>query len=210
MRLGRAIAAAGSIFFVLKNKLKIKEENAMTNWNDHVDYKLVSEEEIETLCTSLAARIDADYGEMGNLVLVGVLKGSVTFMTDLMRKLKTPAEIDFMRVSSYGDSTVSSGNVNIILDLTRPNLSAENLLIVEDIVDSGRTLKYLVSYLKNKGAKSVRTVTLLDKPERREVEFEPEYVGKQIENKFVIGYGLDYSEKYRTLPYVGVIREDKI
>ncbi len=182
----------------------------MTDWSTHVDYILVDRPEIEEILTRLAKKIDEDYSEMGNLVLIGVLKGSVTFMTDLMRKLKVPAEIDFMRVSSYGDSTVSSGNVNIILDLQRPNLSAENLLIVEDIVDSGRTLKYLVSYLKNKGAKSVRTVTLLDKPERREVEFEPEYIGKQIENKFVIGYGLDYSEKYRTLPYVGVIREDKI
>ncbi len=182
----------------------------MTDWSTHVDYVLVDRPELEEILTGLAKQIDDDYSEGGNLVLIGVLKGSVTFMTDLMRKLKTPAEIDFMRVSSYGDSTVSSGNVNIILDLHRPNLSSEDLLIVEDIVDSGRTLKYLVSYLKNKGARSVRTVTLLDKPERREVEYQPEYVGKQIENKFVIGYGLDYGEKYRTLPYVGVIRDDKI
>ena len=151
---------------------------------------------LDYTATELAEKIDRDYSEIGNLVLIGVLKGSVTFMTDLMRKLKCPAEIDFMRVSSYGDATVSSGNVNIILDLNRPNLSSENLLVVEDIVDSGRTLKYLVSYLKHKGAKSVRTVTLLDKPSRREVKFEPEYVGRQIENKFVIGYGLDFVGQY--------------
>ena len=182
----------------------------MTDWNDHVERVLVSEQELKDITASIARRIEADYGEDENIVLVGVLKGSVAFMADLMRSLKVPAQIDFMRVSSYGDSTVSSGNVNIILDLNRPNLSNENLIIVEDIVDSGRTLKYLVSYLKNKGAKSVKTVALLDKPSHREVEFEPEYVGKQIENQFVIGYGLDYSEKYRTLPYIGVIRSDKI
>ena len=183
----------------------------MTNWNDHVDHVLVSEEELKTIISDLAAKIDTDYaGEDKNIVLVGVLKGSITFMADLMKALKTPAQIDFMRVSSYGNSTVASGNVNIILDLNRPDLPNEDIIVVEDIVDSGRTLKYLVSYLLNKGAKSVRTVTLLDKPERREVDFNPEYVGKVIPNEFVIGYGLDYAEKYRTLPYVGVIRQDKI
>lgn len=183
----------------------------MMDWNDHVDHVLVSEDELKKIVSELASKIDADYSEEGkNLVLVGVLKGSVTFMTDIMRAIKTPAQIDFMRVSSYGNSTVASGNVNIILDLNRPDLPNEDIIIVEDIVDSGRTLKYLVSYLLHKGARSVRTVTLLDKPERREVDFVPEYVGKVIPNEFVIGYGLDYAEKYRTLPYVGVIREDKI
>ena len=183
----------------------------MTNWNDHVERVLLSEQELADTVSRLAAQIDTDYcAEENNLVLIGVLKGSVTFLSDLMRALKIPAQIDFMRVSSYGDSTTSSGNVNIVLDLNRPNLPNEDLIIVEDIVDSGRTLKYLVSYLLNKGARSVRTVTLLDKPERREVDFAPEYVGKQIENAFVIGYGLDYGEKYRTLPYVGIIKPDKI
>ena len=182
----------------------------MTDFNNDVERVLVSEEELTAIVKRLAAQIDADYINEENVVLIGVLKGSVTFMTDLMRELKTPAFIDFMKVSSYGDSTISSGNVNIVLDLKRKNLPSENLIIVEDIVDSGRTLKYLVSYLLNKGAKSVRTVTLLDKPARREVDFTPEYVGKQIENHFVIGYGLDYSEKYRTLPYVGVIKPECI
>lgn len=177
----------------------------MIDWNDHVQSVLMDEEEIKSTVARIANQIDEDYKDEENVVLIGVLKGSITFMADLMRAMKTPAKIDFMRVSSYGDSTTSSGNVNIVLDLNRKNLPNENLIIVEDIVDSGRTLKYLVSYLLNKGAKSVKTVTLLDKPERREVDYSPEYVGKQIENHFVIGYGLDYSEKYRTLPYVGVI-----
>lgn len=141
----------------------------MENWTEHVDHVLVSEEELKELVAELAGRIDADYaGDDKNIVLVGVLKGSITFMADLMKALKTPAQIDFMRVSSYGNSTVASGNVNIILDLNRPELPNEDIIIVEDIVDSGRTLKYLVNYLIAKGARSVRTVTLLDKPERRD------------------------------------------
>lgn len=182
----------------------------MTDWNEDVERVLVSEDELKETVARLAKQIDSDYRDEEKVVLVGVLKGSVMFMTDLMRALHIPADIDFMRVSSYGDSSVSSGNVNIILDINRPRLSSESIIIVEDIVDSGRTLKYLVSYLKNKGAKSVKTVTLLDKPSRREVDFEPEYVGKQIENHFVIGYGLDYAEKYRTLPYIGIIKPEKI
>lgn len=183
----------------------------MTNWNDDVDRILLSSEEIQEIVKRLASQIDADYSSEGkNPVLVGILKGSVTFMTDIMRAITVPTQIDFMRVSSYCDSTTSSGNVNIILDLHRKNLPNEDIILIEDIVDSGRTLKYLVSYLLNKGARSVKTVTLLDKPSRREVEFTPEYIGKEIENAFVIGYGLDYAEKYRTLPYVGIIRDDKI
>lgn len=182
----------------------------MTDWNEHVERILLSEEDLKKTVKRLAEEIDRDYINEENVVLIGVLKGSVTFMTDLMRAMKIPAKIDFMKVSSYGDSTTSSGNVNIMLDLNRKNLPSENLIVVEDIVDSGRTLKYLVSYLLNKGAKSVKTVTLLDKPARREVEFTPEYVGQQIDNHFVIGYGLDYGEKYRTLPYVGVIKPEYI
>ncbi len=182
----------------------------MTNWHEHVEKVLISEDELKAIVARLANQIYDDYKDKENIVLIGVLKGSVAFMADLMKALEIPASIDFMRVSSYGDSTTSSGNVNIILDLNRKNLPNEHLIIIEDIVDSGRTLKYLVSYLLNKGAKSVRTVTLLDKPERREVDYTPEYVGKQIENHFVIGYGLDYGEKYRTLPYVGVIKPEYI
>lgn len=182
----------------------------MKDWNEDVESVLVSEDELKEIVKRLARQIENDYKDEEKVVLIGVLKGSAVFMTDLMRAIRIPTEIDFMKVSSYGDSSVSSGNVNIILDLNRPKLSTENIIIVEDIVDSGRTLKYLVAYLKNKGAKTVRTVTLLDKPGRREVDFNPEYIGKKIENKFVIGYGLDYAENYRTLPYVGVIKPEKI
>lgn len=182
----------------------------MKDWNEDVESVLVSEDELKEIVERLARQIENDYKDEEKVVLIGVLKGSAVFMTDLMRAIHIPTEIDFMKVSSYGDSSVSSGNVNIILDLNRPKLSTENIIIVEDIVDSGRTLKYLVAYLKNKGAKTVRTVTLLDKPGRREVDFNPEYIGKKIENKFVIGYGLDYAENYRTLPYVGVIKPEKI
>jgi hypoxanthine phosphoribosyltransferase len=180
----------------------------MTNWNDDVKKVLVSEEEAREICERLGKQIDEDYKDSESLVLVGILKGSVVFMADLIRKISRPVQIDFMRVSSYGDSTTSSGNVNIILDLNRKNLPNEDILIVEDIVDSGKTLKYLIGYLLHKGAKSVRTVTLLDKPERREIDYSPDYIGKRIENGFVIGYGLDCAEYYRNLPYIAEYSEE--
>ena len=172
-----------------------------------VEKVLVSEEELDRLTTRIAAEIDADYGRPDkHLVLVCILKGSLMFMSDLMKKIKTPLEIDCMRVSSYGSGTVSSGSVNIILDLVRPDINECDLLVIEDIIDSGNTLSYLVKYLAGKGARSVRTCTLLDKPSRRKVEFTPDYIGLEIPDEFVIGYGLDYDEKYRALPYVGVLK----
>ncbi len=169
-----------------------------------VERILVPQEEIEEIVTKIAKQVDKDY--VGKrLVLLCILKGSVVFMGDLMKKLRTPAEIDFMKVSSYGGSTVSSGTVKIVLDVLRKDVSECDFLIVEDIVDSGKTLSYLVEYLKLKGAKSVKTCTLLDKPERRQVEFIPDYCGKQIPDEFVVGYGLDYDERFRALPYVGVL-----
>ena len=154
---------------------------------------------------SLADKISADYAGK-KLLLLGILKGSVVFMGDLMKHLTIPVQIDFMRVSSYGHGTVSSGRVNIILDLFRNDIDECDILVVEDIIDSGKTLSYLTQYLKNKGAKSVRTCTMLDKPSRREVDFEPDYVGAEIPDEFVVGYGLDYNEDYRALPYVGVLK----
>ena len=127
-------------------------------------------------------------------------------MADLMKKIRRQVEIDFMRVSSYGSGTASSGRIKILLDLLRSDLASCDVLIVEDIIDSGKTLSYLVEYLKLNGAHSVKTCTLLDKPSRRQVEFIPDYVGKEIPDEFVIGYGLDYAERYRTLPYVGVLK----
>ena len=170
---------------------------------------LVSEEELDKITTRIAKQIDDDYGaEDKNLVLVCILKGSLMFMSDLMKKVTVPVEIDCMRVSSYGAGSVSGGSVNIVLDLVRPDLDKCDLLIIEDIIDSGTTLSYLTKYLENKGAKSVRTCTLLDKPSRRKVDFVPDYIGLEIPDEFVIGYGLDYAEKYRALPYVGALKPE--
>ena len=171
---------------------------------------LVSEKEIDEIGWRIAAAIDADFGgrQDKRLVLLGILKGSVVFLGDLMRKLKTPHEIEFMKVSSYGASTVSSGNLKITLDLKRDDMTDVDIVVVEDIVDSGRTLCNLKAYLEEKGARSVKICTLLDKPSRREYELVPDYCGVVIPDKFVIGYGLDYNELYRNLPYVGVLKPE--
>ena len=177
--------------------------------NKDVAKILISEEELDATVSRIAAEIDRDYKDSDKkLVLLCILKGSIVFMGDLMKKITVPVEIDCMRVSSYGAGTSSSGNVNIVLDVIRPDIESCDFLIVEDIIDSGRTLSYLVGYLKHKGAKSVRTCTLLDKPSRRVVDFTPDYVGIEIPDEFVVGYGLDYAEKYRALPYVGVLKPE--
>ena len=170
---------------------------------------LVSEEELEKITTKIAKQIDEDYGRPDkNLVMLCILKGSLMFMSDLMKKVTVPVEIDCMKVSSYGAGTASSGAINIMLDLVRPDLAECDVLIVEDIIDSGLTLSYLKKYLINKGVRSVKTCTLLDKPSRRKVEFVPDYRGLEIPDEFVVGYGLDYAEKYRALPYVGVLKPE--
>ena len=167
---------------------------------------LITEEQIDEITTRLAAEIDRDYaGEDKNLILVCVLKGSIVFMGDLMKKITVPVEIDCIKASSYGAGTVTTGTINIHLDLVRPDLDKCDLLIVEDIIDSGLTLSYLTKYLLGKGARSVKTCTLLDKPCRRRVEFNPDYCGAEIPDEFVVGYGLDYNERYRALPFVGVL-----
>ena len=174
-----------------------------------VEKVLVSEEELDRAVSRIADEINRDYaGDDKRLVLLCILKGSIVFMGDLMKKITVPLEIDCMRVSSYGAGTSSSGNVNIIMDIMRSDLHDCDLLIVEDIIDSGRTLAYLTKYLITKGAKSVKTCTLLDKPSRRVVEFVPDYIGLEIPDEFVIGYGLDYDEKYRALPFVGVLKPE--
>ena len=173
---------------------------------------LVSGAEIDEMVERIAADIDRDYEtsvkDGKKLLLLGILKGSIVFMGDLMKKITLPVEIDFMKVSSYGTDAVSSGRVNILLDIRRPDISECDVLIVEDIIDSGRTLAYLCEYLKLNGAHSVKTCTLLDKPSRREVNFCPDYCGRQIPDEFVVGYGLDYAERYRTLPFVGILRRE--
>lgn len=170
---------------------------------------LVSEKELDEITTRLAFEIDRDYaGDDKNLLLLCILKGSLVFMGDLMKKLSVPLEIDCMRVSSYGVGTVSTGSINIVLDLMRPDIDKCDILIIEDIIDSGRTLSYLTGYLKGKGAKSVKTCTLLDKPSRRTVDYTADYVGIEIPDEFVVGYGLDFAERYRALPYVGVLKPE--
>lgn len=172
-----------------------------------IERVLLSRVEIEALTTRIAALLDRDYAKSKRVLLLGILKGSVVFMGDLMKKMTIPVEIDFMKVSSYKDATESSGRINIQLDLNRSDLSECDIVIIEDIIDSGRTLSYLVEYLKLNGAKSVKTCTLLDKPSRRVVDFTPDYYGAIIPDEFVVGYGLDYAEQYRTLPYIGILKK---
>ncbi|NCC87142.1 MAG: hypoxanthine phosphoribosyltransferase [Clostridia bacterium] len=167
---------------------------------------LLDEGEISEIVKKIGAQISKDY-ESKNLLLISVLKGSVVFMADLMRAIKIPCKIDFMVVSSYGDKAVSSGVVKIIKDLDI-NLSGYDLLIVEDILDTGRTLKSLMEILKTRNPNSVKICTFLDKPDRRAVDLSADYMGAQIPDEFVVGYGLDYDEKYRNLPYVGILKEE--
>ncbi|MBQ3141078.1 MAG: hypoxanthine phosphoribosyltransferase [Clostridia bacterium] len=166
---------------------------------------LYSQEELAARVSELGKRISADYnGE--NLLMVSVLKGSVVFMADLMRAIDIPCAIDFMCVSSYGSGTKTSGVVNIIKDLSVKNVDDYHLLIVEDILDSGKTLHYLKKVLQARNPKSIRLCTLLDKPERREADVKADYIGFTVPDEFVVGYGLDYDEKYRNLPYIGVLK----
>ena len=167
---------------------------------------LVSEEEIGEICDKIAAQINNDYKDSNRtLVLICILKGSLMFASELMKRITLPIELDFMKVSSYGSGTSSTGVINIHLDINRKDVADVDFIIVEDIIDSGRTLSHLIKYFIEKGAGSVRTVTLLDKPSRRTVDFVPDYCGMTIPDKFVVGFGLDYNEKYRNLPYVGIL-----
>ncbi len=167
---------------------------------------LLTEEQLHARVAELGAQITKDY-QGGNLMLVSVLKGSVVFMADLMREIDLPAEIDFMVVSSYGSGVKSSGVVKIVKDLDVP-LANKDLLIVEDILDSGMTLSYIKELLQGRSPRSIRIITLLDKPERRKVDLQADYVGFAVPDEFVIGYGLDYDEKYRNLPYIGILKPE--
>ncbi len=179
------------------------------NINNDIEEILVDEKEIAEICDKVASEITRDYKNSDKkLLLLCILKGSVVFMGELMKRIELPVEIDFMKVSSYGAGTSTTGNINIHLDLQRRDMNELNIIIVEDIIDSGRTLSHLTEYLKMKGAHSVRTCTLLDKPSRREVNFEPDYRGKIIPDKFAVGFGLDYNEMYRALPFVGVLKPE--
>ena len=168
-----------------------------------VEKVLISEEELKEIIKRLGKQITEDYKDK-NLLVVSVLKGSVMVMADLLREIKLPLRIDFMAVSSYGSGTTTSGSVKIIKDLDI-NLAGYDLLIVEDILDSGVTLSNLKEILLTRGPASVKICTLLDKPERRKADIVADYVGARIPDAFVVGYGLDYDEKYRNLPYVGIL-----
>ena len=168
---------------------------------------LVTEDQIRAKVAEMGARIGADYADR-RLTLVSVLKGSLPFMADLMRAIPVPVRIDLMEVSSYGGSaTESSGLVRILKDLSA-TIEGEDVLIVEDIIDTGLTLNYLIRYLRGKNPKSLRICTLLDKPARRLVDIPVDYVGFTIPDQFVVGYGLDYGEYYRNLRFVGVLRPE--
>ncbi len=171
-----------------------------------IERVLVSEEELKAKVQELGAQITRDY-QGKNLLMVSVLKGSVIFMADLMRAVDLPCTIDFMCVSSYGSGTRTSGVVKIIKDLDI-DLHGKDLLIVEDILDSGKTLHYITKMLSDRGTASIRIATLLDKPERRVAPLTPDYSGFVIPDKFVVGYGLDCDERYRNLPYIGVLKPE--
>jgi hypoxanthine phosphoribosyltransferase len=171
-----------------------------------IERVLISEEELQSKVSELGKKISEDYKDK-NLLLVSVLKGSVIFMADLMRSITIPAEIDFMSVSSYGSGVKTSGVVKIIKDLDTL-IENKDILIVEDILDSGKTLYYLRDMLSSRNPKSFKICTLLDKPERREADIAADYFGFRVPNDFVVGYGLDYDEKYRNLPFVGVLKRE--
>lgn len=178
----------------------------MTGFADDIDTTLFSEEEIASAVTRLGEEISRDYADK-NLLLLCVLKGSFVFMADLMRALTIPAQVDFMAVSSYGSGVRSSGVVRITKD-NDTDLEGMDLLIVEDILDTGRTLSYLTKLLEDRGPASLKIVTLLDKPLRRKVPIQPDYCGFEVPDEFLVGYGLDHAEKYRNLPYIGILKQE--
>ena len=167
---------------------------------------LYSEEEIIAVVKDLGAQLTKEY-EGKNPLVIGVLKGAVMFMTDLSRAMDCDLELDFMDVSSYGAGMESSGDVKILKDLDT-TVDGRDLLIVEDIIDTGRTLSYLIEIFKYRKAKSIKVVTLMDKKERSEVDLEADYIGINVPNEFVVGYGLDFNEKYRNLPYIGILKTE--
>jgi hypoxanthine phosphoribosyltransferase len=169
---------------------------------------LIDEDALSTRVAELGAEVSADY-QGRDLLLIGVLKGAVFFMADLMRHITVPCEVDFMAISSYGDSTDSSGIVRILKDLDI-NIEGRDVLVVEDIIDSGLTLSYLMRNLESREPASLEVCALMTKPDRREIDVPVRYIGFEIPNRFVVGYGLDFGERYRNLPYVAVLSDEFI
>jgi hypoxanthine phosphoribosyltransferase len=185
-------------------------EGIMSNLIDleaNVDHVLISESQLQARIQELAEAIEADSTAYDDLLLICVLKGGYMFLSDLSRALKRPHEIDFMGVSSYGSGTKSTGAVQIIMDLKKP-IADRHVVIVEDIIDSGNTLSYMRANLLARQPASLRIVTLLNKPSRREVDVPVEYIGFDIPDEFVVGYGLDFDELYRNLPYIAVLKPE--
>jgi hypoxanthine phosphoribosyltransferase len=173
--------------------------------NENTPEVLISEEDIRSRVLQLAEQISVDYADGIDLVMVGVLKGSFIFLADLARGLSIPRTIEFIAVSSYGDSNVSSGAVRLVMDV-RGNIEGKHVLIVEDIVDTGHTLKYLIGMMKSHRPASIKTAALVRKADKAEVDVTVDYLGFDIGDEWVVGYGLDYAEQNRTLPYIGVIK----
>lgn len=173
---------------------------------EDIEKILVSEEQLREINKRLGKKITEDF-KGKNLLVVGILKGSVLFMADLIRQIDLPCKLDFLAVSSYGGGTRSSGVVKIVKDIDI-ELEGYDVLLVEDILDSGRTLSYVCDMLKTRQPNSIHIVTLLDKPERRVVDLKADYVGCDVPDEFVVGYGLDYDQKYRNLPYIGQLKRE--
>jgi len=178
----------------------------MTLLRDDIKEILYNEEQLRKKIKEIGKKISEDY-EGKELVLVGILKGSVPFMADLIKEIQIPCTMDFMAVSSYGNSTKTSGVVRILKDLDF-QIENKDILLVEDIIDSGVTLSYLMDYLKRRNPSSINIACLLNKPERRKAEISAKYIGFDVPDYFLVGYGLDYAEKYRNLPYVGILKEE--
>lgn len=179
----------------------------MSTLTNDIAYVLLDEAQLQARLKELAATIEADYAAADDLLLICVLKGAFIFLADLSRAITRPHQVDFMGVSSYGSGTISSGAVQIIMDL-KEDIHNRHVLIVEDIIDSGRTLSYMHRNLLARGPASLRICTLLNKPSRREVDVPVDYIGFDIPDEFVVGYGLDYDQKYRNLPTIAVLKPE--
>jgi hypoxanthine phosphoribosyltransferase len=173
--------------------------------NDDIKKILIDEDELRAIVERLGEQITEDY-KGKDVLLIGILKGSVIFMADLMRAIDLPCNIDFMAVSSYGNGTESSGRVKINKDLDN-DIQGKDIIIIEDILDSGKTLYYIRDILSARKPASIKICTLFDKPERREADIKADYIGSLVPNEFIVGYGLDYAEYYRNLPFIGVLKE---
>ncbi|GEK59803.1 hypothetical protein MHA01_27080 [Marinococcus halophilus] len=186
--------------------MKFAWEGKDIQMHDEIQDILISEEELQTKIKELGTTLTEEYDGRFPLV-IGVLKGALPFMADIVKRMNIHLEMDFMDVSSYAGGTVSTGEVKIIKDLDT-TVYDRDIVILEDIIDSGRTLKYLISLLQTRGARSLKVVTLLDKPEGRVVDLTADLVGFTVPDEFVVGYGLDYAERYRNLPYIGVLKPE--